>query len=103
MSEYGYARREKGSGNSVHCYREDHDLWRRIMRSRERADLKHGENGIEQIPADDPRWLSILVEEVGEVAHALTYDATDADLEAELMDVLAVASAWLSARMGFTR
>jgi hypothetical protein len=103
MTANGRARREHGSGNGMHCHRDDHALWQQVMRSREKADAKHGANGIEQIPADDPRWLTILVEEIGEVAHALTYDATDSDLDAELLDVLAVASAWLSARRGYSR
>lgn len=66
------------------------------------ARLKHGENSIERVPGRDPRWLSILVEEVGEVAHALTYDAAhtgsvEESVRAELLDVLAVASAWADA------
>jgi hypothetical protein len=103
LPDPGRARRARGSGNGMHCHRDDHEMWRVIMRFREKADAKHGPNGIEQIPADDPRWLSILVEEIGEVAHALTYDATDASLDDELLDVLAVASAWLSARWGYQR
>lgn len=71
--------------------------WQIINDARAAAHAKHGENSIEAIPSDDPRWLPILVEEVGEVAHALTYDATDANLRAELIDVLSVASAWLDA------
>ena len=84
------------SDTSMHCFRSDHEPWREIMRAREKADVKHGENSIEQLAADSPRWLSILVEEVGEVAHELTYDATGS-LRAELIDVLSVASAWLAA------
>lgn len=78
-------------------------LGREILAARARAHAKHGDNSIEGLPADSPEWLAILVEEVGEVAHALTYDsAPDAEtrrrnLEGELVDVLAVASAWLDA------
>jgi NTP pyrophosphatase (non-canonical NTP hydrolase) len=66
------------------------------------ARLKHGEQSIERIRATDPRWLSILVEEVGEVAHELTYDAVHAGsreeaIRAELIDVIAVASSWADA------
>lgn len=67
------------------------------MRAREKAHEKHGANSIESIAADDHRWLTILVEEVGEVANALTYDGPSEGLRGELIDVLAVASAWLAA------
>ncbi|WP_143546685.1 hypothetical protein [Rhodococcus sp. 06-235-1A] len=82
-----------------HCWRSDHELWREVQKAREAADRKHGENSIEQIGASDSRWLSILIEEVGEVAHEQTYDAagTVEALRAELIDVLSVASAWVSA------
>lgn len=60
--------------------------------------MKHGANGIERIPADDPRWLAILTEEVGEVARALCQDHREnTDLRAELIDVLSVAGAWVAA------
>lgn len=90
-------RRTHGSGNQAHCVRDDHDPWREIMRAREKAHAKHGDNSIEAISANDPRWLSILVEEIGEVANALTYDGPTGNLRSELVDVLAVASAWLAA------
>ena len=51
------------------------NLWVEILTGRAKAHQKHGANSIEAIPADDPRWLSILVEEIGEVAHAMTYDS----------------------------
>lgn len=87
------------SETSTRCFRTDHNVARLIRNARERAHAKHGDNSIEAIPADDPRWLSVLVEEVGEVAHALTYDsgASPEQLAGELVDVLAVASAWLDA------
>jgi hypothetical protein len=90
-------RRSHGSGNQARCFRDDHDLWREIMDARLKAHIKHGANSIESIPADSPRWMAILVEEVGEVAHTQTYDGPAGGLRAELIDVLAVASAWLSA------
>lgn len=67
-----------------------------IFRGRLRAHEKHGAQGIESIPASDPRWLSILVEEVGEASHELTYDATGS-LRAELIDIATVAVAWVAA------
>lgn len=67
------------------------------------ADLKHGANGIEQLPPHSDKWLAILVEEVGEAAHALTYDSGDEfgdELIAELIDIASVATAWIDALMG---
>jgi hypothetical protein len=92
-------RRVHGSGNQMHCFRDDHDLWREIMNAREKAHEKHGSNSIEAIPPIDPRWLSILVEEVGEASHELTYDAdgSPASLRAELIDIASVVTAWISA------
>lgn len=90
-------RRTMGSGNQARCFRDDHDTWREIMNARLKAHQKHGANSIESIAPDDPRWLAILVEEVGEVAHTLTYDGPKKDLRAELIDVLAVASAFVAA------
>ncbi|MGN8049567.1 WDGH domain-containing protein [Curtobacterium sp. 22159] len=94
--------------------------WTEIEQARAKAHAKHGDNSIEGITADDPRWLSILAEEGGEtseatllawnallqarlgrVAHEQTYDATGS-LRGELIDVLAVASAWLDALDGRT-
>lgn len=84
-----------------------------VLSARAAAHAKHGPNSIEALDYADPRWLAILMEEVGEVAHELTYDAEptwdqplDVDeraraearrVRAELLDVLAVASAWLDA------
>jgi hypothetical protein len=89
--------------------------WTEIEQARAKAHAKHGENSIEGITAADPRWLSILVEEggetseatllawnallqarIGRVAHEQTYDARGS-LRGEIVDVLAVASAWLDA------
>lgn len=71
-------------------------VWQEVQAARAAAHAKHGANSIESVPGGDPRWLPILVEEVGEVAHEATYDATG-DLRAELIDTLAVASAWVDA------
>jgi NTP pyrophosphatase (non-canonical NTP hydrolase) len=70
-------------------------LWNEIEAARRAAHAKHGANSIESEPGDSPRWLAILVEEVGEVANALTYDGPRGNVRSELIDVLAVASAWV--------
>lgn len=62
-----------------------------------RALKKHG---IARTPANPEQAggvnLSILVEEVGEVARAMTYDeGSKDDLEAELIQVAAMAAAWV--------
>lgn len=67
-----------------------------VRAGRIRAHQKHGANSIESVAADDPRWLSILVEEVGEASHELTYDATGS-LRSELIDIITVATAWVAA------
>lgn len=67
-----------------------------IVRARRRAHEKHGENSVEAIDGHDPRWLAILVEEVGELAHEQTYDA-EGRLREELLDVATVAVAWIAA------
>lgn len=82
-----------------HCFRSDHIQIRYVNRYRELAHEKHGDESIEAIEASDLRWLSILVEEVGEVAHSLTYDSNEGpqELANELVDVMTVCSAWLDA------
>ena len=70
-----------------------------IHYERIRAHKKHGANGNSREDAawDNQEWLSILVEEVGEVAHWLTYDTdkTIDDLRKELIQVAAMAIAWV--------
>jgi NTP pyrophosphatase (non-canonical NTP hydrolase) len=83
--------------DGMRCYRDDHALYREVMQARRAAHEKHGADSIEAAPADSPRWLAILVEEIGEVANALTYDGPKENLRAELIDVLAVGSAWAAA------
>lgn len=107
--------------------RRDADLWAEVAVARGRAHAKHGDYSIESLGAFNPGWLPILVEEVGEVAHTLTYDARLAaanlgpatiravahldpadyallmPTRAELIDVLAVASAWVDRIDGHTR
>lgn len=79
--------------SETHCFRDDHDVWREVLDARRKAHAKHGDNSIESVPPTDPRWLPILVEEIGEVAHAMTYDGPIDDLRSELIDVMAVSSA----------
>ena len=83
--------------DDMHCYRDDHALYREVLQARLKAHEKHGSDSIEAQPPASPNWLAILVEEVGEVANVLTYDGPKGNLRAELVDVLAVASAWVSA------
>lgn len=64
-----------------------------------RAVAKHGHA---RTPLDPTRTagdnLTVLVEEVGEVARAMTYDEGDpARLHAELVQVAAMAAAWAQA------
>lgn len=75
-----------------------------IITGRLKAHEKHGENSIEAVPAlDIARWLPILGEEFGEVNEALTYDKSESEAEkwanvrAELIDVITVATAWVAA------
>lgn len=81
--------------NDSHCFRGDHELYREVLQARHAAHAKHGRNSIEAMAVTGPAMLVILTEELGEVAHALTYDGPTDELRAELIDVLAVASAWV--------
>lgn len=73
------------------------DLIIEATRARAKAHAKHGANSIEALAADSPRWLPVLVEEVGEIANSLTYDGPGHNTRGELIDVLAVVTAWLDA------
>lgn len=68
-----------------------------IHRARIAAHAKHAERSIEALPWDNPLLLSILVEEVGEVARALNDAAEIALLRAEIVQVAAAAAAWIDA------
>ncbi len=71
-----------------------------VHRERIRAHAKHSKSGesIEQLPANHSIWLAVLTEEVGEVANALIeHDRTDAHVREELVQVAAVACAWIEA------
>jgi NTP pyrophosphatase (non-canonical NTP hydrolase) len=77
-----------------------------VHRERIRAHLKHGAagNSREDQPWDEHEWLAILTEELGEVAHELTYDQSGnpRDLRKELVQVAAMACAWIAAIDEFT-
>ena len=78
-----------------------------LHRERIRAHTKHDANGgsMERKEWDDPAWLPVLVEEVGEVARALCeyrHLTTDDDelakqLKLELIQVGAMVVAWIEA------
>lgn len=87
--------------STLRLYGEVHD-------ERIRAHAKHDVNGgsMERKPWDDPIWLAVLTEEVGEVARVLCEqslgsfvgDAIVRDrLREELVQVAAMACAWIAA------
>ena len=66
---------------------------RKVLRERDRQDEKWGT--IERFDGRDSRqWLTILMEEVGEVAEAMLHE-DDSRIEQELVQVAAVAAAML--------
>lgn len=78
------------------------DIWTEVAAERERAHAKHRETSMEQQPVDALLRLSILTEEVGEVAKEMN-DARHfgyldhAALRKELIQVAAMAGAWAAA------
>jgi len=62
-----------------------------------RAHLKHGEHSMLGPRYSSGDRLAILVEEVGEVAHELTYDqdGDQSKLVKELIQVAAMAATWI--------
>ena len=72
-----------------------------IAAERLRAHLKHDNNGMSMERSEwySPRWLPVLVEEVGEVARVLCDDGFECreKLEEELIQVAAMACAWIDA------
>lgn len=85
----------EGPGDT-RIFRSGREIAEEVARARIAAHLKHGENSIEAHPSGHPARLAILVEEVGELAHELTYDAVGGSVRAELIDVIAVAVAWVA-------
>lgn len=72
-----------------------------IHHERIRAHKKHGRKGNSRENAnwEDKEWLPILMEELGEVAHILTYDSNKGirELRDELVQVAAMSVAWIEA------
>lgn len=64
-----------------------------IEEERDYQDGLHDNTGL-----DDGKWLAVLLEEVGEVAKALL-EGDDLGMNAELVQVAAVAVAWLETRV----
>ena len=83
----------------------DTPVYKDVAAERQRAHAKHGAagNSRENATAGDREWLPILMEELGEVAHELTYDSEDTQLASyvrlrkELIRVAAMAAAWIDA------
>lgn len=72
-----------------------------VVKEIKRAHEKHGPNSMISPGLSVGTRLAILVEEVGEVARALTYDEGDGDnLHEELVQVAAMALSWLYALGG---
>lgn len=78
-------------------------VWAEAQAERDRAHAKHGDKSMEAWPADHPARLSILMEEVGEVAREFNEAGLNnvtvdyAALRAELIQVTAMAGAWADA------
>jgi hypothetical protein len=81
------------------------EIWGEVAAERERAHRKHGRTSMEALRCDDPVRLTVLVEEVGEVARAFNearhrggFDSSDfAGMREELVQVAAMAGAWAAA------
>lgn len=75
------------------------DVYELIHDEQVRAHNKHLAKGwsMEKASPNDPRWLPVLVEEVGEVANALNEGALAGHLAEELLQVAAMACAWIDA------
>lgn len=72
-------------------------ILRLVVAERARQDAKWGWPNAGLAGCDPHKKLSILVEEVGEVAEALLDRQSDDELRDELVQVAAVAVAWLEA------
>jgi len=81
---------------------DDTGVFRDVMYEYDHAKAKHGENTLDGSLSNDLLRLAALVEEVGEVAHELTYDQEGnaieraARLKKELIQVMNVAGTWAS-------
>lgn len=79
------------------------ELWQQITDERRRAHAKHAEHSMDGLDTWSPARLPVLVEEVGEVARALNdlaLDSADGDLRSQLVQVAAMAVAWIAALDG---
>lgn len=66
-----------------------------------RAHVKHAGHTPKSIHMSDGERLTVLVEEIGEVARAITYDNGDPEeLVKELIQVAAMSAAWAEFAMG---
>ena len=83
-----------------------HTPYMTINAARSKAYLKHNPSGnsMERWPANAPAWPVILGEEFGEVCRAFheaatagLVDSRSTDLYNELVDVMAITSAWMQA------
>jgi NTP pyrophosphatase (non-canonical NTP hydrolase) len=76
-------------------------IWAEVQSERDRAHAKHGDTSMEALPVDDLTRLTVLMEEVGEVARwfneARSRDMQNGELRAELIQVAAMAGAWADA------
>lgn len=81
----------------------DADVYEEILEERERAHAKHGDKSMEGLPIDHPTRITILMEEVGEVAREFNEANLRGDgvnpklLRSELIQVAAMAAAWADA------
>lgn len=86
----------------------DRTVYEKVHLERIRAHAKHdaADGSMERKPWDHPVWLPVLTEEVGEVARVLCEDELGnepdarARLRDELVQVAAMACAWISALDG---
>lgn len=78
------------------------EVWDEVRAERLRAYLKHGDTSMEELAVTDLTRLTVLMEEVGEVAREFnewrhTGTLNRADLRKELIQVAAMAGAWADA------
>lgn len=68
-----------------------------IIAARRKAHAKHGIHSIESTQVSDWAMLAIVTEELGELAHEMTYDTVNGPgaKRAELIDIAAVVTAWI--------
>lgn len=86
----------------IHGWRPYSDMHRERIRAHAKHDAAGG--SMERKAFDDPAWLPVLVEEIGEVARVLCDDALGvlpegvrATLRKELVQVGAMTAAWIDA------